>query len=643
MKNSDTFILTDVLPSELPLIYSNVELFEYIGTSELWRNIVLEYDNQESVIPVKFYTKKNNGGKRTISLPHPLSQLAYTKFIERFEQEILHFFQINGSFSIRYPSKVYDQKAELGKEDFYSELQSYFEYPTPIITSFYNSKRLLDLELKFKTLQKIDLQNCFDSIYSHSIEWAYIGSRETVKKRFRNADKKWKQSLGFILDIVARLSNDGETNGILIGPEFSRIVAEIILSRIDDKVEKKLEIDGLIKGLDYDVVRYIDDIFIFSNNEITAEKIVESFESYLDTYKLKINNGKSFFESRPFLKDHTWVPKIISLNNQINEFLNIEGAVKKSRFRKNSFLAINRFISTLKGLINEYGNQKHHLISYSITTVESNIIKAINTLKKSDSVGEIKNSELSNKIAKEIRIELLLDYLLVCLVFSPVSKSAIRYCKVCFKLVNHDKRFEEIIFKRTLNLFENSEYVQTELINIIVLMKFFDRDIPQDVLLKILGENINYLNLIVVAFYLDSKGRRNRYKKVWRKLNIYLASLVEDLKNKSTILNTGLLDIKSLKMILKSNEFLILNDFRSYPSLNKRLTDSIADFFDLVMLSSVNEGNHEKLKQLPFLELYRNYIFSNRKGFINWKYNKEDVQSEIRKSLSKNMVESSYF
>lgn len=35
-------------------------------------------------------------------------------------------------------------------------------------------------------------------------------------------------------------SNYNETNGILVGPEFSRWVAEVIFSRIDSELKNKL-------------------------------------------------------------------------------------------------------------------------------------------------------------------------------------------------------------------------------------------------------------------------------------------------------------------------------------------------------------------------------------------------------------------
>ena len=55
--------------------------------------------------------------------------------------------------------------------------------------------------------------------------------------------------------------NYNETNGIIVGPEISRIFAEIILQRIDVNVVNRLKQSPylLTLGRDYEVRRYIDD------------------------------------------------------------------------------------------------------------------------------------------------------------------------------------------------------------------------------------------------------------------------------------------------------------------------------------------------------------------------------------------------
>ena len=69
--------------------------------------------------------------------------------------------------------------------------------------------------------------------------------------------------------------NYNETNGIIIGPEFSRIFAELILQSVDRIVEQKLVSKHNLKHkVDYEIFRYVDDYFIFFNEDSTKDKML---------------------------------------------------------------------------------------------------------------------------------------------------------------------------------------------------------------------------------------------------------------------------------------------------------------------------------------------------------------------------------
>lgn len=104
-----------------------------------------------------------------------------------------------------------------------------------------------------------------------------------------------------------QLMNYNETNGILIGPEVSRIFAEIILDRIDLDVESAVSrsadeggVGTYLRGKDYDVFRYVDNIYIFYNHDRVRRDIVEAIEHSLDEYKMSLNKSKSEVSNRPF-------------------------------------------------------------------------------------------------------------------------------------------------------------------------------------------------------------------------------------------------------------------------------------------------------------------------------------------------------
>ena len=112
---------------------------------------------------------------------------------------------------------------------------------------------------------KFDIQSCFDSIYTHSIAWAISGGVDLYKDNFEGIPDK---SLGYIWDKIMQEMNYNETNGIVIGPEFSRIFAEVILQHVDQRVEQGLLNKGFILNTDYECYRYVDDYFFFYNRSV---------------------------------------------------------------------------------------------------------------------------------------------------------------------------------------------------------------------------------------------------------------------------------------------------------------------------------------------------------------------------------------
>lgn len=141
---------------------------------------------------------------------------------------------------------------------------------------------------------RFDIAKCFSSIYTHSISWAIKGKAFSKENLSSNSfDSKF--------DHLLMKMNDNETNGILIGPEFSRVFAEIILQAIDVAVERDLEEKGYRNNLDYVVKRYVDDYFVFTKSENVANIIYESFIHEMSKFKLYINESKEQRERRPFI------------------------------------------------------------------------------------------------------------------------------------------------------------------------------------------------------------------------------------------------------------------------------------------------------------------------------------------------------
>lgn len=180
----------------------------------------------------------------------------------------------------------------------YENLKTYFSYEKYAnIYKFYEDYRYQRAEKKFKYLVKFDLQSCFDSIYTHTISWATAGGADKVKV-LPGYHGSW---VGDAFDNLMQSVNARETNGIVIGPEFSRIFAEIILQYIDQKVEQELLEKNLRQKSTYECYRYVDDYFLFYNDEKDKNLFMESLTKRLKEFKLQISPSKTEEFEKPFI------------------------------------------------------------------------------------------------------------------------------------------------------------------------------------------------------------------------------------------------------------------------------------------------------------------------------------------------------
>lgn len=111
--------------------------------------------------------------------------------------------------------------------------------------------------------------------------------------------------VGDAFDNLMQSVNARETNGIVIGPEFSRIFAEIILQYIDKKVEQELLQENLRQKSAYECYRYVDDYFLFYNEEKDRSLFMECLIKWLKEFKLLISPSKTEEFERPFITNIT--------------------------------------------------------------------------------------------------------------------------------------------------------------------------------------------------------------------------------------------------------------------------------------------------------------------------------------------------
>jgi hypothetical protein len=134
-----------------------------------------------------------------------------------------------------------------------------------------------------------DIRAFFHSVYTHSIPWAIYG------KPWSKQNRQISQ-YGNLLDLFCRNAQDGQTIGLPVGPDTSRIIAEVIASAMDQKFSEIVQIEDL------DASRYIDDYTIAVANGMSGDGVIAAVRQAAAFFELELNNDKSSVEltsSRP--------------------------------------------------------------------------------------------------------------------------------------------------------------------------------------------------------------------------------------------------------------------------------------------------------------------------------------------------------
>jgi Reverse transcriptase (RNA-dependent DNA polymerase) len=136
---------------------------------------------------------------------------------------------------------------------------------------------------RFKYCVVTDVSRFYPSIYTHSIPWA-INGKSVAKTDFRYNSAN---VFGNRLDFLVRQAQSRQTMGIPVGPDVSRIVAEVLLCSVDVEFSKQ---PGSRRAV---YLRHVDDYCIGGNSADDCEKSLNNLRSALRTVELDINEFKT--------------------------------------------------------------------------------------------------------------------------------------------------------------------------------------------------------------------------------------------------------------------------------------------------------------------------------------------------------------
>lgn len=485
-------LLSDVLPYEIPLTFSNRRFYQFLiqnkiilneGTNIFWHNSLpieaviymailfgVKFDSaflrnkqisisehEQYRIPYTYKISHSMNKYRELSIPHPFNQLYLVNFYDTYKESILYYTNLS-SFSLRKPSHIarysyfkdklhYDNvsgdivtKVEEYDQE-YENIKTFFAYKKfSNIYKFYESPLYLRAEQKFMHLTKVDISSCFDSIYTHSISWAIYG-----KKYVKDNLGKSKKTFPGKFDILMENLNYKETNGIIIGPEFSRIFAEIILQAIDVKLEKILFDEKKYKSKHYQIFRYVDDYFIFYNENETRDLIITELGILLKEYKLCFNDSKREDFDRPIITNLSIAKeKISSLFDKYltYEFEKTDSLNKDSFYKGKIHINSQKLKTKFKSIVKDEDVEYQKVIPFTMSVVINRLMKIFKSYKK-QSIDDYKIQHIDVK-AMILNLQELIDFMFFIYSADARVTSTIKLCQFLNLTLNFVKKYKKL-------------------------------------------------------------------------------------------------------------------------------------------------------------------------------------------------------
>lgn len=553
-------LLTELLPYEVPIPFSNAGYYEFVkeNPQNLPKHISQFLTQNKYTIPFDYKIKKNIQSDRTLSIIHPSTQRKFIDFYSTYESLIIQLCS-KSPISLRHPSKVtsslyvkglhsnklknrdsgVEQEGDTNDSE-QNYTSSYFVYDKHnFLYKFYDSYDFHRLEKKFENLLRFDISKCFNNIYTHSITWA-VKNKEFAKKNHTES-KTFEDKF----DKLMQLSNYNETNGIVIGPEVSRIFAEIILQQIDlNSIGRIFAETGLRFNENYTIRRYVDDYFVFSNDDKLSDKILSVFKEELEKYKLYINDAKTIKSTVPLISNitiaKTEFQKLFDdfFKNSIEEVLEIEGTstgdeneeienkkyiYKLKHISKPSTFA-NRFIKDIKCVVKKNDVEYESVTGYCLHIIRKQLFKILNR--------EIKNiteKEEVNRLDRFLFVVLDVMFFIYSMDYRVKTTYIISHIIVSLNriLKDADVELRNNVLKKIAdeslflirNIINKEEECGVEVLNLLVALKDLGNEylLENDALIKLLKvrtltpgstdydlKSFNYFKLMVILYYIDN-------------------------------------------------------------------------------------------------------------------------------------------
>lgn len=263
--DTDALLRKGYLPENLPPFFYTDEVADYFRRNPP-RDYLTKHDRW--VFGTTYSASKRGLTRRNFTFIHPIMAYDLARFLSTHNVALeAHLAQ--STFTLSKPRAGVGERA--------LEISSHGEV---------DDARLQKLA-EYRFIVKTDISRFYHSIYTHSIPWAVHGKANS------KSDKRSNSSAIFCnrLDQIIRCGQDGQTIGIPVGPDASRVISELVAVAIDRAFVAHCALS------DYAVVRHVDDVWIGTRTHADAEQALWSYREAIRSFELDINESKTEIRS----------------------------------------------------------------------------------------------------------------------------------------------------------------------------------------------------------------------------------------------------------------------------------------------------------------------------------------------------------
>ncbi len=626
-RNKLDMILTDSRPVEIVKNFTISYFYEYLnGNKDLDK--LLDVIRKETIpsmplktlkksltganwhsMPLKYHIYKNSYEYREMSILNPLALIEMRLFIEAFEKELLFYankegFSIRKHYyndSLRYAEKsgkslVYiNNNNDLVTRNMEASGDFYKIEPFKYLSDFYNSPLWYKLNLEYEYCGKIDYSKCFDGVYTHTFTWL-VADNLTDRKQF-SLNKNYFLNA---CDTILQNMNGSVTNGITVGPEFSRLMVEILMQSIDTKVKIELTNNGYIENQHYYICRFVDDIFIFADEEKLVKKIINVYVREAEYLHFRLNDKKRYIGKLPMIW-FQWKEAIRPVNEYIRQALfysNNDREYIIKNFIRNGKGMVPIMKMMFQDTIASFPDNSAKITSYVLSTIYK----------------KIKNRGKRRIIDERYMESVLFQFMEIVFYFysfAPTYNNAEKTIGIIFELSNEipNEIFRDVLQKivnRYKNIFSKSNL--EDIINFILIFHFFNIQLPYSCEINIVKKVKKEDNPVLYAVMLIYA----QYNQIFRR------EIIDQIYSR---LMAAIINIHVNNQFFAYRECWWFFIFCDCPyirkSINKRLKNKLEK-----ILQEYSKDNHiDKSKRLVINFLLDKHYKSK---FFDWKFTKED-------------------